>query len=106
MRIRMIRIFTRCTRRTHDSLHWAGYEGMTQHEALISLFHSHQNVLTTADFAENRQLSCEYRRCLVDLRRKGYAYTCEPIKRNLFRYTLVREPQTWKVESNGQEVWA
>jgi hypothetical protein len=76
---------------------------MTQHETLIELFHTHGNVLTTADFAEHRQLSCEYRRCLVDLKRKGYSYRCEPIKRNLFRYTLVSEPREWKMESNGQE---
>lgn len=62
---------------------------MTQIEAILDLFHSHGNVLTTADFGHHPILWAEYRRALCDLKRRGYRYEVKPIKRNLFQYTLL-----------------
>lgn len=67
---------------------------MSQWHIILELFRIKGGVLTTADFADNRQLSCEYRRALCDLRRHGYAYRCTPISRNLFKYELTVEPST------------
>lgn len=60
---------------------------MTQRDLLLSKFQMHGGVLTTADFAADRKLSCEYRRLLCELRKK-YTITKRKIENNLFEYRL------------------
>jgi hypothetical protein len=62
---------------------------MTQWMLILDLFHSHGNVLTTADFGHHPTLWAEYRRALCDLKKRGYRYEVKPIKRNLFEYRLI-----------------
>lgn len=69
---------------------------MTQWQAVLELFRKHDGVLTTADFAMDRHLSCEYRRALCDLKKHGYFYKAEPIKKGLWLYRLI------EIEENGQ----
>lgn len=74
---------------------------MTQRDLLLAKFHMNGNVLTTAHFAQDPMLACEYRRLLCELRKKpGYSVAKRKITNNLFEYTLVQ----FFEESNGQMV--
>lgn len=60
-----------------------------QRDLLLSKFHLNGNVLTTAHFAQDPRLACEYRRLLCELRKMGHAIVKTKLERNLFRYTLM-----------------
>jgi hypothetical protein len=80
---------------------------MTQRELLIDFFHSHGNVLMTADFGKHPVLWSEYRRLLSStLPRHGYRVDSEKVTAKNWKYTLVSEPQAWKSEANGQLAFA
>jgi len=69
---------------------------MSKRDDLLAKFRIHGGILTTADFAADRKLSCEYRKLLCELRDRGFCIQKTKIEDNLFRYEL-REPQ-----ANGQ----
>lgn len=67
---------------------------ITQSDLMLAKFHIHGNVLTTADFATDPKLACEYRRIICDLDKKGYVIQRSKLKDNLWQYTLITEDQT------------
>ena len=60
---------------------------MSQREDLLNKFNLHGYVLTTADFAQDPKLSCEYRRLLCELR-ETHLIVKTRLKDNLFQYEL------------------
>lgn len=72
---------------------------MTQLDLLIAKFQLYGGRLTTAHFAQDPKLSCEYRRLLCELRKKpGYSIGKRKVTNNLFEYTLIHII----AEDNGQ----
>lgn len=74
---------------------------MTQSEAVLKLFQDNGNQLTTADFANDRTLCCEYRRALCELRAKGWRTDVSIIRKGLYRYVL-HAPVKFEEVPNGQ----
>ena len=62
---------------------------MTGRDYLLSKFHLHGNVLTTADLISDMKTAAEYRRLIVELSQRGHMILREKITPNLWKYTLL-----------------